>query len=214
MADISRWSLGEAFTEALQDAASEAAVAAAMTPVESAISGLFDGLRTEIMDRMPEAINDEVRYRTDKIIEALLQGDEKLLGSFMAAGGYRAPGIEWDGRFRSGYWVEVRRKITEANEAILRDERVADITAERNALAAELVDAKAALGRMRGELAEAKDALHWATVRAEAAPKPPVVVSPAVRRAFDQSGFDGPPCGHIDAAIAAAITQYLSEQAE
>jgi hypothetical protein len=122
----------------------------------------------DIMDRMPDVLNDEVRCRTDKIIEALLQGDSRLLGSFMAAGGHRAPSIEWNGSFRSGYWVEVRRKITEANEAILRDERIADITAERNALSAELAQVRAAMAQMRGDLAEAKEALHWANVRGSA----------------------------------------------
>jgi hypothetical protein len=165
--EITRWNVGEAFHEALMGAASasDSIVATAMEPVRNALDEMFSALCDDIMDRMPDVLNDEVRHRTDKIIEALLQGDSRLLGSFMAAGGHRAPSIEWNGRFRSGYWVEVRRKITEANEAILRDERISDVTAERDALIAELGKARAELLRTRGDLAEAKESLHWATVR-------------------------------------------------
>lgn len=167
--EISRWSVGEAFTEALMDAANaEATVTTAMEPVRRAMDEFYVSLCDEVRDRMADALNDEVRARTDKIIEALLQGDERLLGSFMAAGGYREPNIGWDGTFRSGYWVDVRRKIVEANEAILRNERIADLTAERDALSEELKKVRIDLAQKRGELAETKEALNWANVRAGA----------------------------------------------
>lgn len=164
--EITRWNVGKQFEEALFEAAqSEDMISAAMKPVKAALDDLWDGFRSDIMDRLPGAISDEIRYRTDKIIEALLHGDEKLLGSYIAAGGYRQPDIGWDGRLRSGYWVDVRRKIVEANERVLEDERIADLTAERDALVAELVEAREALACTRTELAEAKDSLHWANVR-------------------------------------------------
>jgi hypothetical protein len=157
---ISRWNVGEKFTEALTEAASSREVIkAAMTPVGKAMEEAFSALCDDIIDRMPDALSDELRYRTDKIIEALLAGDEKLLGSFMAAGGHREPHVDWDGTFRSGYWVEVRRRIVETNE------RIADLTAERDAIAAQLKAKTADLGRLRGELAETSEALHWAKVR-------------------------------------------------
>lgn len=168
--EISRWSVGEKFHEALMDAATaEGVVTAALDPLRKAMDEVFVALCDNVADRIADALNDEVRGRVDRIIEAMLQGDAKLLGSFMAAGGHRKPNVEWNGTFRSGYWVEVRRKIVEANESLLRDERIADITVERDALSAELEKKSADAGRLRGELAEAKEALHWANVRAERA---------------------------------------------
>lgn len=167
---ITRWSVGEKFTEALTEAVEKReTVEKIMKPVGDAMEEAFASLCDEIRDRMADVLNDEVRARVDKIIDALLTGDERLLGTYIAVGGYREPNVGWDGSFRSGYWVEVRRKITEANERILTSERVADLTAERDALAEKLKEKASEAGRLRGELAEVKEALHWANVRLERA---------------------------------------------
>lgn len=156
--EITRWGLGEKFTDALQEAfASEEVLGAAMKPLRDAADQVWDSLSADIADRMAGEISDEVRRRADAIVEALLRGDEALLRSFMAAYGHRNPDIAWDGTFRPGFWVKVRREIAEANERLLREQLVLDLTAERDALGAELVGARGQIRKLQQEIEEVRE---------------------------------------------------------
>ena len=94
------------------------------------LEGLWDDFQYSVIQNMPEALEGLVRQMTDRAVDALLKGQPQEVRRYLHLDGWTGrdrdhPVIH--GRLHENHVMALRRQIAEANEALLRDERINDL---------------------------------------------------------------------------------------
>lgn len=94
-------------------------------------------LEWKIKDDLAGWISDHIFQQYHRAVEAMLKGQEDAFKRAIGAENYTGREnlhVGWDGKVFEGGLLELRRKLAEVNENILKDELVLDLQAKNKAL--------------------------------------------------------------------------------
>jgi len=94
------------------------------------LDAVWDDIKYSIIDQMPEAIEGLVRDMADRAVDAMLKGQPQEVRRYLHLDGWTGrdrdhPVIH--GRLSEPRTMTLRKMVAEANENLLRDERIKDL---------------------------------------------------------------------------------------
>jgi len=127
--------------------------------VQDLATGIMDDMEWRIRDELAMQLTDQVRLMAERAVEAMLTGNENEMRRWLACDKRGPDGdyLGWTGRSdgygtrKDGEWhpvihgrlfeqgaLELRKKVAQANEALLRDERIRDLEDQIKSLIAQV----------------------------------------------------------------------------
>lgn len=123
------------------------------------LDDLWDDLQYSIIDQMPDAMQSLVQRMADDAVEAMLKGQPDQVRRYLKLDGWTGrdrdhPVIH--GKLHENHVMALRRQVAEANEALLRDERIIDLQDQVQSLVAQVNKLEATNEQLWQRLCEAR----------------------------------------------------------
>lgn len=121
------------------------------------LDDMWGEIQYSIIDRMPEAFEGLVRKMTDNAIEALLKGQPDQVNRYLKLDGWTGRNRDHQvihGKLHVPHTMELRMQVAMANENLLRDEVIADLKDQVNALVEKV-------NKKDREIEALRDRLNW-----------------------------------------------------
>ena len=159
------------------DGITEKAMERFQKDVRGLADGIMDDMQYRIQDELAMQLTDQVRMMAERAVEAMLSGNENEFRRWLSCdkrgpdGEYigwtgRSDGYgfretaEWHpvihGKLHENHTTELRKRVAQANEALLRDERILDLEDQIKSLVAQVNKANAEREAMWQRLRDAR----------------------------------------------------------